>query len=57
MVVKKRDVISMLDLRDDLDEVLELAAQLKKGKYRNADPLKNKSMAMIFEKASTRTRG
>jgi len=33
-----------------------LAAQLKKGKYRNTEPLKNKSMAMIFEKASTRTR-
>lgn len=56
MVVKKRDVISMLDLKDDLDDVLELAAQLKKGKYHNADPLKNRSMAMIFEKASTRTR-
>ena len=56
MVVKKRDVISMLDLKDDLEDVLELAAQLKKGKYRNAEPLKNMSMAMIFEKASTRTR-
>jgi ornithine carbamoyltransferase len=56
MVVKKRDVISMLDMKDDLEDVLELAAQLKKGKYRNTEPLKNKSMAMIFEKASTRTR-
>jgi ornithine carbamoyltransferase len=56
MVVKKRDVISMLDLKDDLEDVLELAAQLKKGKYRNAEPLKNMTMAMIFEKASTRTR-
>ncbi len=56
MVVKKRNVISMLDLKDDLEDVLELAAQLKKGKYRNAEPLKNKTMAMIFEKASTRTR-
>ncbi len=56
MVVKKRDVISMLDLKDDLEDVLELAAQLKKGKYRNAEPLKNMTMAMLFEKASTRTR-
>ncbi|HEY3419808.1 MAG TPA: ornithine carbamoyltransferase [Methanomassiliicoccales archaeon] len=56
MVVKKRDVISMMDLKDDLEDVLELAAQLKKGKYRNAEPLKNMTMAMIFEKASTRTR-
>ena len=56
MVVKKRDVISMLDLKDDLQDVLGLAAELKKGKYRNAEPLKGKTMAMIFEKASTRTR-
>jgi ornithine carbamoyltransferase len=56
MVVKKRDVISMLDLKDDLEDVLELALELKKGKYHNAEPLKNKTMAMIFEKASTRTR-
>jgi ornithine carbamoyltransferase len=56
MVVKKRDVISMMDLQDDLEDVLGLAAELKKGKYRNAEPLKGKSMAMIFEKASTRTR-
>ncbi len=56
MVVKKRDVISMMDLKDDLEDVLGLAAELKKGKYRNAEPLKGKTMAMIFEKASTRTR-
>ena len=45
-----------LDLKDDLEDVLALALELKKGKYRNAEPLKGKSMAMIFEKASTRTR-
>ena len=56
MVVKKRDVISMMDLKDDLEDALGLAAELKKGKYRNAEPLKGKTMAMIFEKASTRTR-
>jgi ornithine carbamoyltransferase len=56
MVGKKRDIISMLDLKDDLQDVLGLAAELKKGKYRNTELLKGKTMAMIFEKASTRTR-
>lgn len=56
MVVNKRDVISMMDLQDDLEDVLGLAAELKKGRYRNDEPLKGKTMAMIFEKASTRTR-
>ena len=56
MVFKKRDIISMLDLQDDLEDVLDLAAELKKGKYHNAEPLRGRSMAMIFEKASTRTR-
>jgi ornithine carbamoyltransferase len=55
-MVMKRDVISMLDLKDDLEDVLDLAAALKKGKYHGAEPLKGKTMAMIFEKASTRTR-
>jgi ornithine carbamoyltransferase len=56
MAVKKRDVISMLDLKDDLGDVLKLAAELKKGKYRSVEPLRGRTMAMIFEKASTRTR-
>jgi ornithine carbamoyltransferase len=52
----KRDLISMLDLEDSLPEVLELARDLKKGKYRDQEPLHGKKLAMIFEKSSTRTR-
>lgn len=54
----KRDLISMLDVREDIDDFLNLAAKLKKewktGKQKEV--LKNKSLAMIFEKSSTRTR-
>ena len=56
----KKDLISMLDLDMDVHKVLELAIMLKSmgnsstSEYRNI--LANKSMAMIFEKSSTRTR-
>ncbi len=54
----KRDVISMLDVRDDLMEILDLAAEIKKKQKAGEiyEPLKNRTMAMIFEKPSTRTR-
>jgi ornithine carbamoyltransferase len=56
----KKDLLSMLDLDMDVHKVLELAIMLKSmgnsstSEYRNI--LANKSMAMIFEKSSTRTR-
>jgi ornithine carbamoyltransferase len=50
-----RDILSVLDMKDDLKDILDLAAKLKKGKN-SAQPLKGKSIAMIFEKSSTRTR-
>jgi len=46
----------MLDLEDSLHDVLKLAKELKEGKYRDAQPLRGKKLAMIFEKSSTRTR-
>ncbi|UCF08464.1 MAG: ornithine carbamoyltransferase [Thermoplasmata archaeon] len=54
----KRDFISMMDVKDDIDEILRMASDIKlrweKGEeYR---PLKGKSLGMIFEKPSTRTR-
>ena len=54
----KRDLISILDVKDDINEILNLASDLKLRWKRGEDylPLKNKSMAMIFEKPSTRTR-
>ncbi|MBS3817410.1 MAG: ornithine carbamoyltransferase [Candidatus Thermoplasmatota archaeon] len=53
-----KDVISILDVKDELEEILRRAGEMKK-KYKNGEsvnPLKGKSLAMIFEKPSTRTR-
>ena len=54
----KRDVISMLDVKEDLNEILELASEIKKRQKSGEiyEPLKNKTLGMIFEKPSTRTR-
>ncbi len=54
----KRDVISMLDLKGDLPGILELAAEIKRKQKAGEiyEPLKNRTLGMIFEKPSTRTR-
>ncbi len=52
----KRDILSVLDLKDDMGDILKLASKLKKETSGKALPLKGKSLAMIFEKSSTRTR-
>lgn len=49
-----RHLISMLDVKEDLMEILELAEDMKKNGHDLL--LKNKTLAMIFEKPSTRTR-
>ena len=57
-MTSKRDLVSMLDLQEDLVKVIELALKLK-GKQVYGEVLKhleNRSLAMIFEKPSTRTR-
>jgi ornithine carbamoyltransferase len=52
----KRDFLAIPDLsRDELYDVLDLAADLKSGKYTDR-PLTGKTLAMIFTKSSTRTR-
>jgi len=54
----KRNFISMLDVKDDLEEIINLAIKLK-GKSKNGksiELLKGKTLGMIFEKSSTRTR-
>jgi len=54
----KRDLISMLDVKDDLEEIINLGIKLKK-KSKNGESielLKGKTLGMIFEKSSTRTR-
>jgi ornithine carbamoyltransferase len=44
----------MVDIKDNLEEILELSAKLKKEKLDTQ--LSNKTLGMIFEKISTRTR-
>ena len=51
----KRDILSVLDLQQDMDDVLALAVNLKK-RTDGPQTLKGRSVAMIFEKSSTRTR-
>ncbi len=54
----KRDLLSMVDVEKDLVGILELATSIKnRTKAGEAyEPLRGKSLAMIFEKSSTRTR-
>ncbi|MBO8129509.1 MAG: ornithine carbamoyltransferase [Peptococcaceae bacterium] len=57
MDLKGRDLLSMRDLTgEEILAVLDLAAELKsKGRYED-DTCRNKTLAMIFQKPSTRTR-
>ena len=54
----KRDLLSMVDVERDLIGILELAASIKNRTKAGEpyEPLRGKSLAMIFEKSSTRTR-
>src|SRR5439155_21327638 len=54
----KRDLVSILDVKDDLVGLLEFAASIKTRTMAGEpyEPLRGRSLAMIFEKASTRTR-
>ncbi|HEX6135782.1 MAG TPA: ornithine carbamoyltransferase [Longimicrobiales bacterium] len=52
----KRDFLAIPDFEtDELYDILRLAHRLKKGEYREK-PLAGRTLAMIFEKSSTRTR-
>ncbi len=46
----------MLDVRDDIFDLLSLASELKNERQRNGRQLQGQTLAMIFEKSSTRTR-
>ena len=52
----KRDLISVVDMKDKWAEMVDLAIKLKAERGHHGDPLKGKTLAMIFEKPSTRTR-
>ncbi len=54
----KKNLISILDIQDRIKELLRIAGEIKK-KHKNGEPftpLEGKSLGMIFEKPSTRTR-
>ena len=54
----KRDLISMLDVKNDLEKIIDLGIKLKK-KSKNGgsiELLEGETLGMIFEKSSTRTR-
>lgn len=48
-------LLSVCDIKDNVNHILELASKIKAGKIEEK-PLEGKSLAMIFEKSSTRTR-
>ncbi len=58
----KRDIISVLDMKDDFETIISNAIKMKKDlksppkKGGKADPLKGKVLGMVFEKPSLRTR-
>jgi ornithine carbamoyltransferase len=52
----RKDFLAIPDFEmDELSDLLRLAARMKSGEYRER-PLAGRSLAMIFEKSSTRTR-
>ena len=52
-----RDFLSNLDMSAaELRGVLDTAASMKRGEWRNVKPLSGLSLALVFEKASLRTR-
>ncbi|MGA1848555.1 MAG: ornithine carbamoyltransferase [Thermoplasmatota archaeon] len=54
----KRDLISVLDIKEDLKDIIDLAITMKGEHKEGMDmvPFKGKTLAMIFEKPSLRTR-
>ncbi len=46
----------MLDVRDDIFDLLSSASELKAARQKNGRQLQGQTLAMIFEKSSTRTR-
>jgi len=57
-MIMKKDVLSILDLKNEIEKIIDLGVKLKKDAKsgKNINYLNNKTLAMIFERASTRTR-
>ena len=52
----KRDLISILDMEKDIEDVISLALKVKRDRYSKRTELDGRTVGMIFEKPSTRTR-
>lgn len=52
----KRDIISVLDMKDDLEDIIDQSIKFKKQRYEQFPEYVNHVLGMIFEKPSTRTR-
>ncbi len=52
----KRDIISVMDMKDDLEDIIDLSIKFKKHRYEQFPEFRNHVLGMIFEKPSTRTR-
>ena len=53
----KKDLLTIKDLtRAEIEDIFSLASQLKVNRKTHATPLRNKTVGLIFEKPSTRTR-
>ena len=48
-------LLSVSDIKNDVEYILDLASKIKSGEINNK-PLEGKTLAMIFQKSSTRTR-
>ena len=56
-MIKKKDLISIRDLgRDELKEIFDLAKKVKADRQAYRDKLAGKSLALVFQKPSNRTR-
>ena len=49
------NLVSICDIKDDVQHILDLAIKIKAGETED-NPLEGKTLAMIFQKSSTRTR-
>ena len=54
----KKDLLSMIDIRDEVPLLLDMAVNVKEWQKTGQpyEPLRGKTLGMIFEKSSTRTR-
>lgn len=50
-----KDLLSVCDIQGEVEEILDLAEKIKANEI-EGQPLKGKTLAMIFQKSSTRTR-